>query len=100
MPRVSDGKDLRKSIAKVFGDGARVFRKRPYFYIFFVEQVCVETPPSALGVTLPAFASGRWRLQQLSIDMMISPAGHSAANLPARAGLLLNVLRPASRRCR
>jgi len=73
MPRVSDGKDLRKSIAKVFGDGARacVFRKRPYFYIFFVEQVCVETPPSALDVTLPAFASGRWRLQQLSIDMMI-----------------------------
>ena len=43
MPRVSDGKDLRKSIAKVFGDGARarVCRKRPYFYIFFVEQVCV-----------------------------------------------------------
>jgi len=42
------------------------------------EQVCVESPPSALNVTLPAFAAERRRLQHGAL-----PTGRSAANPPA-----------------
>ena len=32
------------------------------------KQVCVEPRPSALNMTLPAFAAERRRLQQISVD--------------------------------
>jgi len=46
-------------------------------------QVCVESPSSALNMTLPAFAAERRRCTRsapTAIDRYLLPAGRSAAN--------------------
>jgi len=55
----------------------------------FKKQVCVEPPPSALDLTLPAFAAERRRRDvqnnagAAAIDRCLPPVGRSAANPPA-----------------
>jgi len=50
------------------------------------EEVCVEPRPSALNMTLPAFAAERGRLQQISIDSWYAaPAAIDRSAAHARA---------------
>ena len=54
----------------------------------FILQLCVESPPSVLNMTLPAFVDKRQRLQHgalsyQSISAAYAGAQHSAANAPA-----------------
>ena len=58
-------------------------------FVFRSLQVCVQSPASAVKVTLPAFAAERRRLLHgacsapAAIDRYLLPAGRSAANSPA-----------------
>jgi len=59
----------------------------------FILQLCVESPPSVLNMTLPAFVDKRQRLQHgalsyQSISAAYAGAQHSAANAPALSLLL------------
>jgi len=48
------------------------------------EQVCVEPPPSALNMTLPAFVAERWRLQHGAHSYLsMSPADRALSSKPA-----------------
>ena len=48
------------------------------------EQVCVEPPPSALNMTLPAFVAERWRLQHGARSYLsMSPADRALSSKPA-----------------
>jgi len=51
-----------------------------------IEQVCVEPPPSAFDITLPAFAAERRRLQHGTRSWRsISPANRARRSKPAVA---------------
>jgi len=51
--------------------------------------VCVQPRPSALDMTLPAFAAGRGRLQQISIDSRYAARG--AQQQTNHTALLLSI---------
>jgi len=68
--------------AEIYLSSGQSVRHRPT-----VKQVRVQPLPSALNVTLPAFAAQRRRLQ--SIDISCPPAGCSAAN-PTHVAAVVN----------
>ena len=83
---------LGRSIAKQVWQNLLLHQYSQFFSERLNKEVCVEPPPSALDMTLPAFAAGRRRTCSTAlaaVDRYLAPAaGRSAANPPAAAAVV------------
>jgi len=88
LSRILLRSQLGRSIAKQVWQNLLLHQYPQFFSERLNKEVCVEPPPSALDMTLPAFAAGRRRTCSTALAAVDRYLGRSAANPPAAAAIV------------